>query len=233
LRRLWEAHSSQVEVRAFLLKLIWLGAIRDCADIASHAAYGAFGDGRTPYLAACALLAAGDADQRRTYAEHIREHIPTTPNEVLVAAIEELFPEFLSVDDLVAVVASERLDDDGGGGSLKWSCGELLARVASADELTRLIRALMALDASRATGDEGSLPGENDDTIEFALSAAADRLLEISPPDVAPEAAIDAVLSFARQRGMPLSSSNSVLSRHDLCRLEPAIAARRHGLASG
>ena len=210
LRELWDAHSDHVEVRKLLLTLISVGALRECADIASSAVYGPLSDPGTLYLAGQALLAAGDPDQRRVYAEHIKRHAGEVPNEVLAAAIEALFPDFIDIEDLVAMFASGVLQDDSDSGhSLKWSCASLASRISSPADLDRLMRGLLGLDAATAPRDH-MLPGEKNDTLELLLAAAADRRLAVSRPDEAPEVAIDVVLLFSEQLGIPRSSNDNL-----------------------
>ncbi|BBA45237.1 TPA: hypothetical protein ACK3Q6_006452 [Burkholderia cepacia] len=210
LHELWQLHSAHVEVRKLVLTLISLGALSECADIASSAAYGSFSDQGTLYLAGQALLAAGDDSQRRAYAEHIKCRAEAVPIEVLASAIEALFPDFISIDDLVGMFASGALQvDDDSGHSLKWSCASLAARITSPRDLDRLIRGLLNLDACTAPRD-GMQPGEGCDTLNLLLAAAADRRLAMSGPDEAPDAAIDVVLLFSEPLGMPRSRNDKL-----------------------
>ncbi|MGF6447125.1 hypothetical protein [Paraburkholderia youngii] len=208
LRRLWDAHSDHIEVRSLVLKLIWFGALRECADIAASAAFGPFDDSRTAYLGAQALMAAGELGQRQAYAEHIKHNIASVPNDVLDCVVEELFPREVQIDDLVAFFEGGRLQGkDQGGTSLKWSASSLVARIADPGELERLIHGLLRLRAASAQEPERTLPGESDDTPEFMMAAAAERLLAISDDDSAPQAAVDAVLSFCERFGAPTGST--------------------------
>ncbi|WP_321935383.1 hypothetical protein [Paraburkholderia sp. J8-2] len=211
LRSLWEAHNSDIEIRTLLLMLIWLGKIHECSDIAAAAAYGACDDDRTAYLAAQALLAAGDEGQCEAYATYIKRHLDTVPNEILVPTIEELFPKFITVGDLVGIFEAGRLIDDTGGVGLKWACADLMATLTHPGDLESLIRGLLSLEACRAPRLD-VLPGERNDTLEFLLAAAAERLLAIVSPETAPEAAIDATLWFCGSLGMPLGSGNEKLT---------------------
>jgi hypothetical protein len=207
LRQLWDAHSDEIEVQSLVLKLIWFGALHECADIAASAALGPFEDQHTPYLAAQALMAAGDPGQRQAYAAHVKRNIALVPNDVLVSVVEELFPGDVQIDDLVAFFEAGRLQGrDQGGTSLKWSASGLVARIAHPVDVERLIHSLLRLRAA-AQERERTLPGERDDTPEFVMAAAAGRLLAISDRDSPPQAAVDAVLSFRERIGAPTGNT--------------------------
>ncbi len=191
-----------------MLRLIAAGELLDCADIAASAAYGSCCANIRPYLAGQALLATGDSSQRRAYAEHIKRNADTVPTEVLEAAVEGLFPDFISVEDLIAFFASGALKDgQSRASSLKWSSSDLVGRISSPSDLEKLIGGLLDLDACEHPAN-GAFPVEKDETIEAFLLAAADRLLALAGPDMAPHAAIDAVLHCRDRLGMTHARDN-------------------------
>jgi hypothetical protein len=68
IRTLWSRHHAQVEARQLLLRLIWLGELRNCADLA-EAAFGAYPDRHTRSVAGRALATVGGEGAKRWYVE--------------------------------------------------------------------------------------------------------------------------------------------------------------------
>ncbi|MFT0171489.1 hypothetical protein ACLKMY_21175 [Paraburkholderia mimosarum] len=212
LRRLWETHPENAQIRSLVLSLISAGALRECADIALSVACDPGSDSTTLVLAGEALMAAGNDAQRRIYAEHIKHHRDTVPTIVLETAIEGLFPDYIGVDDVIAMFAAGVLDDETGSSyHLKYTCPELVKRIANLGDLERLLRGLLDLTRSEIF-PEGRIPGEGDNTLERFLAAAADHMLELSSSDSAQDAAIDAVLLFCSHLGVPFVSDNEKVS---------------------
>jgi hypothetical protein len=102
IRTLWSRHHAQAEARQLLLRLIWLGELRNCADLA-EAAFGAYPDRHTRIVAGRALTTAGDAAAKRRYVEFIKDNCEALPNIFVWDAIDGLFPHFLDVDDLLGI----------------------------------------------------------------------------------------------------------------------------------
>lgn len=195
LRAIWEADKGNNEIRQFVLRLIWLGKLGECADIAEAASFGQFPDLYTAITAGRALLAACDDRQRTNYAEYVRRNCASIPATVVWEAVDDLFPRLINVDDLLAILAAVQLGDgEGGGFNLDWHGADLAARLATAADLTKLINGLLSQleqESPNPNADESSL---RDAQYATTLAAAAAQLLELSPLNAAPEAAIDAVL---------------------------------------
>ncbi|MGY6257318.1 hypothetical protein ACXIVK_28055 [Paraburkholderia caledonica] len=208
LKRLWEKHSTNVQFRSLALNLIRAGALHECADIALSVACDLNCEATTRFLAGEALLAAGNDEERRTYAEHIKRHRDRVPILVLETAIESLFPDYINVDDLIEMFSEGSLRHESESSyHLKYSCSELVKRISNVVDVERLVRGLLGLAASEVSHD-GQLPGERENTLERFLAVAADRLLELSDIDTAPEVAIDAVLLFCSHLGIPFAGDN-------------------------
>ena len=201
LRAIWDADKEHGDIRRFLLRLIWLGALSDCADLAAAASFGQYPDRYSTIVAGRALLAAGDDGAQRAYADYIRQECASISTTVVWDAVESLFPRLIGVDDLLAILAVVHLgDDEGGGFNLAWNGAELVERLTSAADLTRLIEGfLRQLEAEPcdASADE---PSPKDKQYATPLAAAAKRLLELSAPSAAPAAAIDAALRIGDRR---------------------------------
>ena len=158
-------------------------------------------DRYTALVAGRALLATGDDGMQRAYADYIKRECALIPKTVVWEAVESLFPRLIDVDDLLAILAIVRLgDDEGGGFNLDWNGAQLVERLTSAAELTRLIDGLLRQlegEPRGADADEGSA---KDEQYATTLATAAQRLLERSAPSVAPMAAIDAVLRVGERQ---------------------------------
>jgi hypothetical protein len=194
LRTFWETDKEHPEIRRLLLRLIWLGSINACADLAAAASFGNYSDRSTAIVAGRALLAIGDDGVQRAYADYIKRECASIPTTVVWEAVETLFPRLIGIDDLLAILEVVRLgDDDGGGFNLEWNGAKLVEPLTSTAELTRLIEGLLAQLEAQPHGPNTEVPSSKDEQYATLL-AAAKRLLELSAPAAAPVAAIDAVL---------------------------------------
>ncbi|UTH74432.1 hypothetical protein [Chromobacterium sp. IIBBL 290-4] len=217
LRAVWATDKEHDEIRHFVLRLIWLGKVKDCADLAIEASFGRYQDFSTAMTAGRALLAAGDAGVRREYAEYIKVQCAVIPPTLVWEAVDDLFPQLIDVDDLLAILAVIHLGDaEGGGFRFDWNGAELVERLKSPPDLTRLINGLLQqLEAESQVGTVKKSP--RDEQYAAALGAAALRLLDLSPDDVAPTAAIDAALRISdRRQNMiqrRISSASDVVER--------------------
>ena len=201
LRAIWATDKEHGEIRRFLLRLIWLGAIKDCADLAAAASFGHYQDRYTAIVAGRALLATGDDDAQLAYATFIKRECASILTTVVWEAVESLFPRLIGVEELLAILAVIRLgDDEGGGFNLDWNGAKLVERVTSTADLTRLIEGLLRQLGSEPRGAGADEPSPKDEQYATPLAAAAQRLLERSAASAAPEAAIDAVLRIGSRR---------------------------------
>ena len=89
--------------------MIWRGELRQCADIAKGASYGAYSDQLTQLLAGRALIAAGSVALKTEYSAYVRDRAADISTAVLSEAVEGLFPSHLSVDEVLAIVAGGNL----------------------------------------------------------------------------------------------------------------------------
>ena len=185
LRSIWDASAGHTEVRRFVLRLIWLGPIIDCADLAVTAAY-AQQDVYTSIVAGRALLAAADDATRLSYAEYVKREAATVPPTVAWEMVEALFPRLINVDDLLAIIGTVRLGDaEGGGFNLDWNGPQLVERLSTSSDVARLISGLLGLaEAEPGAGDEDI--ARRCDQFASTLGTAALRLLELSELRVAP-----------------------------------------------
>lgn len=220
LRAIWSADKDNTEIRRFVLRLTWLGRLTECADLAEAASFGRFPDLYSAIFAGRALLAVGDDRQQRAYAEYIKQNCKLISSTLVWEAVDELFPQLIGIDDLLTILANIQLGrSEGGGFSMDWHGAALVARLQSTADLARLIEGLLAQLEAVPQAPERYENLSLDGQYAAALEAAADHLLELSPPNIAPKAAIDAVLRigdarFAQTETRPWKGSNAVEKLH-------------------
>lgn len=201
LRTAWEANKEHEEIRYFLLRLIWLGAIKDCADLAASASFGRYSDRYTAIVAGRALIAAGDERAQQAYADYIKRDCASIATTVVWEAVEDLFPRLIGIDDLLAILVVVRLgDNEVGGFNLEWNGVKLIEPLTCAADLTCMIQGLLRQLEAQPRSTDRDAPSLMDEQYSTLLAASAKRLLELSAPNSAPEAAIDAVLRVGDRR---------------------------------
>lgn len=201
LRTIWKTDKDNAEICRFVLRLIWLGKLSECADLAEAASFGRYQDLYTAITAGRALVAAGDSRQQQDYADYIKQNCASIPTTVVWEAVDELFPRLISIDDLLAILTTVHLGtDEGGGFNLDWNGAELAERLQDAADLTRLIEGLLSHLGAEPYDPDSDDDSSRDAQYAAALGAAAEQLLELSPPYAAPLAAIDAVLRIGDRR---------------------------------
>lgn len=96
----WVSPHENVEVREFLLKLIWLGPLPRCAEIAFEAA---ISRGLSPYarkIGIRALATCDRVDLARAVASDMLDDPDGWPAEVIHSSIDDLFPAVMTLDEL-------------------------------------------------------------------------------------------------------------------------------------
>ncbi|HEY8128657.1 MAG TPA: hypothetical protein VIF39_08090 [Hyphomicrobium sp.] len=194
IRTLWSQHRAQTEARHLLLKLIWLGKLESCADLA-EAAFEAYTNRYTRILAGRAWAMVGDEAPKRRYAKLIKDSCEVLPNIVVWDAIDGLFPHFLDVDDLLDILTTVDISDADGGLGFEWQISGFVDRLDARPDLERLLKGL--LDQLGAdTRDIGHDPDKREEAYFVAISATACRLLRRCGLDEALADTIDAALEL-------------------------------------
>lgn len=128
IRATWGGGPSNEDVRRLLLRLIWQGAIKECADIAQGAARN-IDYSPSDRIAATRALVACECDQiLREIAESILGEPDQWPDRVVHAVASDLFPKFISAGELIALVERTREPGDVGGG-FAWALREVATAV--------------------------------------------------------------------------------------------------------
>jgi hypothetical protein len=198
IRTLWSRYHAQPEARRVLLQLIWLGELRDCADVA-ETAFETYPDRFTRIFAGRARASAGDDAAKRRYAKFIKDNCEGLPSALVWDAIGDLFPDFLDVGDLLAILSVVDISDADGGLSFEGQSPGLVERLDARPELEQLLRGLLS-QLGDDRGDIGHIPDKREEAYFVAIAAAACRLLEQCEADEAPTDTIDAALELGRRR---------------------------------
>ena len=216
---LWPKHGGHRVARFLLLRLIWLGDLKQCACLAVDAAFGQEPDPRCKIAAGRALLKTCDDSTKRRYGEFIKAERAALPTTVVWDAIDGLFPRFLSIEDLLAILKEVDVADGEDGLGFLWGGPSFVNRLDSRSDLERLLAGLLGL----LGGEIGDLivayPRDKREQAYFpAIAAAATRLLELCPGDEVPELAIDAALRLGIHRldnsaGLKMPDVNGELHR--------------------
>jgi hypothetical protein len=196
-RMLWDAHGAYAEACWFLLRVIWLGGIKGCADLADKIVFGPKPERRISIIAGRALMAAGDEATKARYGVFIKANCVSLPNTVVWDALGQLFPRYLGIDDLLHILSHVDVTDSDGGLGLDWHGPNLIERLTSQADLERLVDALLTqLGGTTSAGERKETQREK---VYFPMiAAAADRILELCPIDQAPIPAIDAAVRLGK-----------------------------------
>jgi hypothetical protein len=193
IRKLWERYVKHEDVRRFLLKVIWLGEITQCGDLAIKIALNPTADRREALFAGRALIVTATSVTKEQYAQLVTDPARSLSPIVVWNAADELFPRYISVDDLLEITNSMDVaasDDDLG---FDWYGPRLVARISSKTDLEKVLKGFLAqLGGSPAAGDRDTTSRER--TFFPVITAAASRLLELSALEETPLLAVDAAI---------------------------------------
>ena len=198
-RELWLAHPNHEDLRSLLLRLISLGGLTACADLATDTAMAAETSRRLRQLAGKAVLAVADPAAKRRYAEFVLGRLTELPNSVIWDAVENLFPTLLSPHELLTITGSVDLTDADGGLGFEWQGAELVGRLQSKGDIEQVLRGLLTQLGGRA-GSIGRPSSKRDDAFFPAIATLACKVLNQSTPEQAPALAVDAALRLGRER---------------------------------
>lgn len=104
IRECWGNGRTNDDVRTLLIKMIWLGAVKDCADLAQTVALDAEGDSDQRVIAIQALLACEQNDTVRELADDLLTQPASWPDRIAHGIAADLFPSIISANELVALM---------------------------------------------------------------------------------------------------------------------------------
>ena len=221
IRSLWSIHHEHHEARGLLLRLIALGKLQDCADLAV-AAFHTYTDKYTRLVIGKALAATGDKQTKRAYVDFIKDNCSTLPSLLVWDAVKALFPDSLGVDDLLAILSTVDFDDSDGGLGFAWESPALVDRLSDRFRLERLLQGLL-LHLGDEEREIGHIPDKREESYLVGIAATAFKLLEHSAPDEASDDCIDAALQLA----VRLRHHRSIYKMKEVASLLHRSSARR------
>jgi len=188
---LWAQHQNSQAVRELLLRMIWLGEIRDCLGCALEASFGKYQDIYTLHYSARALIAAGGSDEKTRYAAFLRDNFKTLEAEVLWHGIDELFPDYFTVQDLLAAVSIDQIRNHTSSYALSYTGSELAGKLTKAADVSTLLAPLLKFA-------EGELVEHEIHAQLSTLEAFTCQLLKLSNTAEPPELAVDAAIFLSK-----------------------------------
>jgi hypothetical protein len=197
IRQLWPIHKHHERARDALLRLIWLGELHECADLAAVAAADTSGSRYDQIVAGRAFMATADIAKKTDYAAHIVHHCDSRPPTVVWDAVQKLFPSILGVNDLLSILSRIDVTDRDGGLGFQWQSPELIARVNDPADLERLLAGLLILIGPETNRGRPNRD-EREEAFLAAIGAAAHRLLLRTSLDAASVVTVDAVTRIGR-----------------------------------
>jgi hypothetical protein len=197
---LWPEYRTVAEAAQLLLRIAWLGNLTECAGIATEAASDAGLDSATRVFAGRTLLATVDESAKKRYAQFILAERATLPTAMLRDAMEGLFPAFVDVGDLLAILKSVDDTNDHRAFSLSWVGPRLIDKLDSTFAVQQLLSGLLTQLGGELGEYAHHSATEREHAYLPAIVRSALRLLKASPPEVAPPEVIDAILRAGNRR---------------------------------
>ncbi len=128
IRGAWKSGPPSEDARELLTKLIWLGPVEECADLALSAARDESFAPRHRVTAVLALAACERCGDVRELVRKMLDQPDSWPDEIVSEVAAELFPEFIEAGSLIALM--ERTGDPGGAGrEFAWNLRERFKKI--------------------------------------------------------------------------------------------------------
>lgn len=194
---LWPKYRANREACELLMRLIWLGALKECVSLAQEVVFDNTADPTVRVFAGRALLAMSNPSTQSGYAALIKAGTATLPLMMVSDAIFNLFPTLITVSDVLHILAEVNIEDDRDF-DFKEDGTALAERLESAADLELFLTGLLGQLGTQL--GEHSYPATKREEVFFpAMAKAALRLLKAVPSENAPDAAIDALLRIGNR----------------------------------
>ena len=141
----WAEPHSNNEVRVFLLKLVWLGGIAECADLALGAAMDI---GLPPYTRTIAMHALSECERKDLLRRAVNDMIANPgnwPDEVMHSVPQDLYPDVINTLELVQFLGTSRESMNTIGGLSSTLAKQVDALTPGSEGAVSLRRALADL----------------------------------------------------------------------------------------
>jgi hypothetical protein len=222
---LWTRYRTNREVAVLLLRLTWLGALKDCAQMACDAAFDDTLDKTSRILAGRALLATCDELSCEKYADMVVAEKATLPARMISDAVDELFPTKIGVDALLEILEATDIVSKDAGFGFDTEGPILVERLSAPSDIEILLSGLLSQVGSNLADHAHQPPNSREEAYYPAIAQAALRLLELSPPDTAPGLAVDAILQIFHRHETRIRSR--LVAERALAELHRTSARRR------
>ncbi|MHB1765535.1 MAG: hypothetical protein ACYCS1_08410 [Gammaproteobacteria bacterium] len=198
-RDLWNKHRAIQPVRELLVRIIGLGRLTACADIAEEAVFGGYKDIYTLVFGARALAAFADPVVVARYHDYIVANAKVLPERALWEALDQLFLRGMSIAQFLAILGDMMPDVRDGSLGLQH-LGPLFAeRIDVPSQLEEFLTGLMSL-LGEGSHDVGAMETPAEKSYFPVITATAHRLLSRVAPTSAPRIAVAAALRLAEDR---------------------------------
>ena len=196
IRHFWGDGPANPDVRELLIGIIWQGRITSCADLARAGAFNTEWSAYDRIVAVRALVACGETEVLREVADDLMAHPDRWPDRAVFSMAEDLFPDILSLDELIALMRRTREPRQAVGG-FGWATQMIVKKIdpstgIASDLRDRLANLIFDGRAAKLTFYEtrGSF-----DHLAPALAILCRRQLDAAQGDLNPAAVRAAVIA--------------------------------------
>ncbi len=193
IRELWALHAKRPACRILLLRLIEVGRLSACKDLAAEAVMNLVDDDVARVHAGRALLAIGDREQVKAYAQLIRVEANRLPGRVLWEALDQLSPGWFSVEEFLSAVRAMAESVRTPWPGLDYFVPRYAARLRSRADLERLLTGILEF-VTVVEASEENFEVESDRTHVATLVTIACALMSYIGPAEVPSLVIDIAL---------------------------------------
>jgi hypothetical protein len=197
---LWPRYRTDKKAAQFLMRLIWLGELKECGPLIREVVFDAGADPTLRVFAGKALLSMADPSTRSGYAALIKANAATLPLRMVRDAVIELTPTLISTFEVLSILADVNIDDYRDSFDFERDSMDLAKKFESAADLDLFLAGLLGQLGSEI-GDHPHRPPTKREEVFFpALAEVARRLLKVTPSNDAPDSAIEALLLISNRR---------------------------------
>lgn len=195
-RRLWGDGPINPDIRELLISIIWQGRIGSCADLARTGALATEWPAYDRVVAVRALVECGEAKVLREVAKDLMTNQGRWPDRAVFYVAEDLFPDLLSLDELIVLMQRTREPQRTIGG-FGWATRTIVEKLDPASEIAIDLRDRLAnliLGGRAAVITFYDIQGSFDH-LAPALAILCKRQLDASRGDPDPAAVRAAVIA--------------------------------------
>ncbi|MEZ5670213.1 MAG: hypothetical protein R3F55_22850 [Alphaproteobacteria bacterium] len=194
----WQRYADVPEVRELLLRVIWLGELTGCVDLAIDASFGTHEDRYTQVFAGRAIMAAAPNPEKVRYVQYLCQNAGSVAGVLVWDAVETLFPTQLTTNDLSAILTTINIRDRRDHMGIEYIGPELADRLSTIEEVESFLSCIRERLRQKLNPDDEPFP--EDEPLMSTLEAGGRRLLELVPQTQVPIAATEAAIRLRESR---------------------------------